>query len=261
MNPILTTRSVRDEESGASVRPVPQWLVSVRDLSEAKVVANYGVDIVDLKEPSKGPLSPVSAAVWKQTVDWTAECSTPIPLSAALGEFDQAIEIAAEVPSGFSFAKMGASDAPDEGCLGQRWRRVKSRLPEKVELVAVAYADHRSASSIAVQRVFALASRLGISRVLIDTFDKSGPGVFEELGIETIIQLGIQARRSRLWWAIAGKLNLLQWGEVREAFVQSGRPTDLPDCVGVRGDVCTGNRAGAICPNRLQAWSSAIENR
>jgi uncharacterized protein (UPF0264 family) len=156
---------------------------------------------------------------------------------------------------------MGPSGANDEDLLGQRWRSVQSRLPEKVELVAVAYADDRSASSIAAQRVFELASRSGIGRVLVDTFDKSGPGVVEELGIETLVQLGVQARRSRLWWAIAGKLNLQQWVAVREAFLQSGRPTGLPDCVGVRGDVCGQNRTGAICPKRLQAWSSAIGNR
>jgi len=58
-------------------------LVSVRDAAEARTAVEAGADLIDVKEPARGPLGAADVEVVERVV---AEVAGRLPLSAALGE-------------------------------------------------------------------------------------------------------------------------------------------------------------------------------
>lgn len=225
------------------------WLVSVKDRAELEQAAQFCVDIIDLKQPEHGPLAPVSVSAWRQAAEFAM--STPICLSAALGEKGDALEMASEVPNEFSFAKVGPSDC-DLNELKNVWNTIRGHLPESVRLVAVAYADATQATSPPTHEILRLAHDLGLRHFLIDTYQKDGRTSVDHLGINTLRELDQQAKKLGMWWALAGSVSLASAQMIRDAGIQ-------PDCFGVRGDVCDGDRAGHLSESRLREWSARIK--
>src|SRR5438045_3731812 len=86
-------------------------LVSVRSAGEVAAALGGGADIIDAKEPSRGSLGPVEQSVLR---DINASVPTSVPLSVALGDFQEgaaavaaiaALELTAR-PAGV-FVKLG----------------------------------------------------------------------------------------------------------------------------------------------------------
>jgi len=223
-------------------------LVSVRSLEEANLVAEMGLAILDLKEPSAGPLAPVAASVWREVAKAWGERTV---LSAAMGEFSDAIEIADAVPPAFSFAKMGPAGCESTDLLCQRWTAVRGRLPRNVELVAVAYADHEAANCPPPHEVFAAALESKMHTWLVDTFEKRGKSTIDQLSIEHLSAISKLAIDSRSTWAIAGSLKLAALAYLRTAQL-------TPHWIGVRGDVCDHARTGRLSKLRVQDWLDAL---
>lgn len=249
-----------------SPRPA-QWLVSVRSLAEAELASRFGVDIIDLKEPNHGPLAAVERHVWQSVADrirpqpadqpTAAPLSTPLstPLSAALGERDQAAQIARDVPAEFAFAKAGPSQCGTEARVVELWNLVRRDLPPTVELVAVAYADHAAAGSLPPEQILELAARNGFQRILLDTFGKNGSSSIDVLGTSRLAKFGTLAKQNSLWWSLAGSIRLPHLAELKQSWPD---PQSSPDCLAVRGDVCQRDRQGTLCPERLQQWKQSL---
>ena len=250
-----------DRRSGRRLR-APEWLVSVRDLDEAITAADFSIDIVDLKEPRSGPLAPVAVKTWRAVHDWKMQsprsAESPFRLSAALGEFEQAMEIAAAVPEGFDFAKAGPESSGSEGSLVKHWHTLRERLPDPIELVAVAYADHSAARTLSPESVLSAAAAQGFRRLLLDTFVKDGRSAIECLGPERIRRLGRLAAKHRLWWSLAGSIRLDDVHRTSALFAMSPW---RPQCIAVRGDVCGQDRTTGICRKRLGAWQRVFSKR
>ena len=224
-----------------------QWLVSVRDLSEARLAASYGVDILDWKEPLQGALAPVAEETWIAAANWAYQTGCPVPLSAALGEGEMACSRSRDLPSDFRWAKVGASRTnPD--ALQSLWSDVRQRLPQSVELVAVAYADAPIAECPDPEVVFELAAVNGFQRVLIDTYTKESGSSLEWMGgrMQMLSQI---AKQHGLWWALAGSIQLAE----AQSLPAQGLPN--PDCFAVRGDVCRGDRTSTLDAARLGEWA------
>src|SRR5438552_1913494 len=62
----------------------PGLLVSVRSADEVKAALAGGADLIDVKEPAKGPLAPAEAEVVAAVID---KVGGRVPVSAALGEW------------------------------------------------------------------------------------------------------------------------------------------------------------------------------
>lgn len=237
-----------------------EWLVSVRDLDEARLAAEFEVDILDLKEPLHGALSPVSDTLWRHIGRWAAaqtsnDGKADLRLSAALGEWEQATEIAGSVPPEFAFAKMGPGGCNSESQLQDHWGTVRRRLPRPVELVAVAYADHAAADCLSAESILDLADRQGFARILLDTFQKQEGSTIDIWGGDRLVQFGADAHRRGLWWALAGSLTLSECD-----LIDQWQPSLCwrPNCYAVRGDVCERSRTGTLSPARLRAWESML---
>ncbi len=228
-----------------------EWLVSVRDLGELEMTASFAVDILDFKEPSAGPLAPVSSSIWHQAAKIVHQMKPTVRLSAALGERGEMLQTVGEVPSTFSFAKVGPSGCRCTQDLESLWSHARERLPSSVELVAVAYADHESAGCVSPQIVFQTARAFGIRKCLVDTYEKNGQSTWDILGSECLVELGNTATDGALWWAMAGSIKLQSVHDLTRQGIR-------PNCFGVRGDVCGDGRTGDLCTRRLAAWSRCL---
>src|SRR4051812_49007094 len=70
---------------------VPKLLVSVRNVSEAQAAVGGGCDLLDVKEPARGPLGMADRRVIAEVAQFAAGAQTDRPLecSVALGEVDE----------------------------------------------------------------------------------------------------------------------------------------------------------------------------
>ena len=228
-------------------------LVSVRDQGELLEVRKSAVRIIDLKEPRRGPLAPADASLWQFADELWRDSGGQSKglLSAALGEQAQAREVAASLPETFAFAKVGPSDCETESSLIALWDEIRLALRDSTELVAVAYADWKSANCPAPEVVFRLASEHGFKRCLIDTYQKDGRSTVDHLGYPALSKLHQVARQKNLWWTLAGS--------IRRPVVDELKALGwMPDCFGVRGDVCSGTRTTRISHDLVQAWCQRL---
>lgn len=229
---------------------VPGLLVSVRSLAEAKLASQSNISILDVKEPSDGPLAPAGKEVWERIAEFNAG---RIPLSAALGEFHQGIEVAAAVPKQFRFAKVGPSGSLSIENLHGRWQEIRSRLSPDIELVAVAYADHRAASCPAPDEVFGLAAKIGLKTWLVDTFEKDGKSTLDHLSGTELLSISAFAKQYGAKWVLAGSMRIEMLEGIRLAKI-------CPDLFGVRGDVCMESRGSELSVQRIGRWLARLQS-
>lgn len=235
----------------------PELLVSVRTSSEIQIGITHKVDICDLKEPRMGPLAPSSEALWMVAASRCGGLKVDhrVPLlSAALGERDDALNLAVRLPRQFEFAKVGPSNCESLQSLLELWSEVRKRLNDRTELVAVAYADAAAAGSLPAETVFRAAKDAGMNRCLIDTYTKDGRSTLDHLGTDGLIRLSQIAEQQGLWWTLAGSIRLEHLARLNLAGI-------APNCFGVRGDVCDGGRGGSLSPLRLGRWQQFLAEK
>jgi uncharacterized protein (UPF0264 family) len=219
-------------------------LVSVRSVEEAIEAVEGGAALVDVKEPSRGPLGRADAEVAAAIVNAVA---TRTPCTLACGELadgHRAISshgqrVADLVPRGR--AGIMAVKAGPAGLDVAQWRDAFSRLahdlPWGIELVAVAYADFQTAGAPTPPALMAAAAEAGAATLLIDTFDKEGPGLIGLAGGRTVDGWVKMAREAGLSVALAGRLTA---AEIAAAAVSGAR------ILGVRSAACEGGRMGRV---------------
>jgi len=226
-------------------RLVPGLLVSVRSVTEAQEAVAGGAAIIDVKEPSRGPLGRADADVTAAIAEAVAGRA---PLTVACGELvTGASEIAAHVEAianqlvaaGLSFpeaVKVGPSRLSLD-----HWRSAYERLAaivvEPIELVAVAYADWQFAKAPDPARLIEAAADGGASTILIDTFDKSADGLLDVAGLGRLRDWVAAARSRGLGVALAGRLSANDLPLVASLGAQ---------IVGVRSAACEGGRMGRV---------------
>ena len=114
-------------------------LVSVRDVDEADLALQAGVDLIDLKEPHRGAPGAVAPEIVRAAVELV---DGRLPTSAALGELtDWHPGVAAALPAGLNFAKLGLAGCAEFADWPQHWEAALAQLPTWVGSVAVVYAD------------------------------------------------------------------------------------------------------------------------
>lgn len=250
---VLATSETRPSSLRRASGDAAELLVSVRDLGEARVAVSGGVNILDFKEPSRGALAACDPRVWKSAVSefvGEAPADRTVRLSAALGESDTGANLSAHVPSEFSFAKVGPSGCSTAPKLTGLWESI--RLPQPVELVPVAYADHIAAGAMSAEGVLNAVIQTGRHRLLIDTFGKDGRTLTDHMSIDRLRSLLCVASEHSVWIALAGSLRLREMRSLVNAGVRS-------NCWGVRGDVCDQrDRTGQMDLRKVTAWRRAI---
>ena len=231
-----------------------QLLVSVSDAMEAADALDGGADIVDAKDPSSGPLGPVTLETLNAI---RLRTGARRPLSAALGDPSGEVEAqrmasafihagAAVVKVGFLAARdcgdvqrlvAGAVSGAEEGKV-----RLKADPTEANGVIAVAYADH-APGGVTPWRLIDIACSAGANGILLDTADKLGPGLLSLFPPETLQSWIHEASSAGLLVAIAGRLSEDDVMRLRDASA---------DIVGVRGAACVGGRTGRISADNVR---------
>lgn len=237
-------------------------LVSVRDVTEAAAATAGGAAIVDVKDPAAGPLGRADAAMAAEVVVAVAGRA---PVTLACGELaagvdailDHVADVLRRLPDGV--AGPVAIKAGPSGLSIEAWRaaftRLAHRLPASIEPVAVAYADWEAAAAPRPETLLAAAARIGFPTMLVDTFDKSGPGLFAIASQGTIRDWITRAVDGGVALALAGRLS---GTEVATGFSLGA------DMCGVRTAACDGGRQGRVAAplvSRLATLCRAGLNR
>ena len=248
-----STKWTAGVESSEISRRAPKTglLISVRSIAELTAIADLAVNVIDFKEPRLGALAATEPAVWARSV----ECvSSEQKLSAALGECDAAVAIAEHVPPRFTYAKAGPAAVESTQQLSRYWSRLRERLPESVELVAVAYADHQSANCPDPESIFAAAKASGIKTWLLDTFGKTDQqGVVHHIAIERFKRIREMADQAEAQWVLAGSIRI-------DDAIWLASQAIHPDLFGVRGDVCDTTRGGNVVAEKVVRWLETVRS-
>lgn len=221
--------------------PAPGLLVSVRSVVEAEAALRGGAALIDVKEPSRGPLGRADDDVIAQVSEAVAGRR---PVSAAFGELQDDPHKIPKVE--LDYVKWGL-----RGCRGKPdWKRlfadmIASRAAGQPRLVVVAYADFELAEAPPVEDVANFASQWPGNVFMIDTFTKAPGHLLDWLSFKRICALCCRCRDAYLKVALAGSLT-------RELIAQLAPLR--PDWFAVRGAVCgKSDRQAAVEESRVRA--------
>jgi uncharacterized protein (UPF0264 family) len=233
----------------SSERTLPGLLVSVRNAEEAAAALAAGADLIDVKDPSRGPLGMAHHEAVAAVVE---AVGGTVPVSAALGEWSPDILTQAhwhlELP--LQYVKWGLAGYKPHPGWGEDLLDTKRQVPAGVEVVAVAYADWEKANSVPPAEVARFAKRFRYRAFLLDTFAKDGKTLLDHMTAAEVAELVAGLRRGMVRVAVGGSLRLEQVKQLKEA---------APDWYAVRGAVCAGGkRDGVLDPVRVKKWKEAI---
>lgn len=206
-------------------------LASVANLAEARLVAEAGVDIIDLKNPVAGALGALPVS---DVAGIVAALDGRQPVSATVG--DLPMEPAAILPAVEAMAETGVDFVKIGFFPGGDWPAVVEglRLPAArgVRLVAVLFGDQPPE----LRWVSALAEA-GFTGAMLDTADKSKGSLLTVSEPDYLREFVAETHRLGLLCGLAGSL--------RSGDVPSLRALK-PDYLGFRGALCGGNRTGSL---------------
>jgi uncharacterized protein (UPF0264 family) len=236
------------------VPPAPtRLLVSVRSAAEVEAALDGGADVIDVKEPGRGPLGQADASVLRDVLRSVAGRRL---VSAALGELTPDARIPA-LP-GLAYVKWGLAGWPPSA----PWREVlRAKIDTSAQVagprvVVTAYADWQRAAAPPVEEVWRLAAERPGGVLLLDTFVKDPPvyrdwplTLLDWLPLRRLIELCAQARAAGLRVALAGSVG----PEHVPALLEAG-----PDWIAVRGAVCAGGRQGVVNAGKVRRLASLL---
>ena len=218
-------------------------LVSVANAAEASAALAGGADVIDAKNPLAGALGAVSVDVLREI---HATVAGARPVTAAIGDAADATEIECVAGSlaaaGAALVKVGFAGITSASRVDMlikaaaRGARAGS-ITGPTGVVAVAYAD-----ADPVGAFVDVAARAGAIGVLLDTADKSGPGLCELMTPAALARWVAEAHEAGLLVALAGKLTAEDLAFVRDAGA---------DIAGVRGAACEGGRADRVSADKV----------
>lgn len=224
-------------------------LVSVRSADEVAAALAGGADLIDVKEPARGPLGMAEAEVVAAVLD---RVNNRVPVSAALGEWsgNALTEAHWHLELKLSYVKWGlASYAPHPGW-GEDLLDTRRELPIGTEMVAVAYADWERAKSVPPAEVVKFAKRYRFRAFLLDTWGKDGKTLLDFMKPAEIRELVESLHRVRAVVALGGSLRPEQVKSLKGI---------APDYYAVRSSACAaGKRDGVIDTSRVKKWKEAI---
>lgn len=212
-----------------------QLLVSVRNADEAGLALDAGAGLIDVKEPSRGPLGMPDPSAVRGVV---AVVGGRVAISIALGEL---LEISAPVgpivPAGVGYAKLGLSGCGDRRDWVERWEAVLETCPPGVRRVAVVYADWQASRCPAPEMIVAAASNCRCQTLLVDTFDKSKGRLLDLWPLDDLGRFVERVRSAGMAIVLAGSIDLPMVTSVLSL---------KPDWIAVRGAACRGGREGQL---------------
>lgn len=200
-------------------------LISVRNMNEARIAAQAGVSLIDVKEPARGSLGMVDLSLLREIAHDLRQCFPHVQLSAAGGELKDFLSSPdQELFPPLAFYKLGLSGLRSNRGWVQLWEQARARFFEKSSpqspppgWIAVAYVDDVAAEAPAVADVVAAAIDCRCAGVLFDTFEKTGRRLPELLPVSQLETFLERLHQHGLLGAVAGQLRLEDLTAMRAA--------------------------------------------
>lgn len=232
------------------ITPDTRLLVSVRSASEARAALAGGCDVLDIKEPRRGPLGMADPEVIAEIVQAAKRMQPACPVSAALGELTEWTTTGRfpRLDPGLAYVKLGLAGTGPSAAWIEEFRRFQdgcrqfqsptgdssSHRAAHPQWIVATYADWKTANCPhpvdVLESLLALGAEPGrCAGMVLDTCDKTAGPLTEHLSTIELARLVSVARRSGLLLALAGKItveNLPLLCEIR------------PEILGVRSAVC-----------------------
>ena len=226
----------------------PHLLVSVRDAAEAGAALAGGADLIDVKEPNRGPLGRADAATIAAVV---RAVGGRVPVSAALGELREYPPSAAvaDLPCDLQYVKWGLSALSKVRAADYLRNARLIAIPRRV--VAVAYADSVRAAAPTPADVVGFAIELQFPVLLLDTFQKDGLTLLDWFPVEEITALVRTCREAGVKVALAGSLGATEIGRLRGV---------RPAWFAVRSAACDGGRGGIVSEPRVRDLADLVHS-
>ena len=150
-------------------------LVSVRSVHEALAAYQAGAQVIDVKEPARGPLGRADNLVVRAVRDSLPDA---VPVSLALGELKEA-DITPPPPNslwpGIHWRKIGFSGLGQEPHWATRWTGLRAAWNTEPRWIGVIYADWQAAESPHPDEIVDAAIAAGCAGLLVDTWTKGQP--------------------------------------------------------------------------------------
>ena len=198
-------------------------LASVSNVQEAKIVFSAGVDIIDIKDSTKGALG---AVVYNIVKDIVEEIAGRNLVSATVGDLPMrgiciTNAVLSMAATGIDIVKIGifAEKIPEEVLL-----TISGLTKSGIDIVLVFFAD-----KIPQSNNFNELADAGVLGVMLDTADKTKGSLRSILCDKTLMQFIAQARSAGLMTGLAGSLRV---NDI-EPLLQLN-----PDYLGFRGALC-----------------------
>jgi uncharacterized protein (UPF0264 family) len=224
-------------------------LVSVANPADAAAALAGGADLIDAKDPAAGALGPVTAETLREI---RATVAGARPVTAALGDAadEREVERAARelAAAGALFVKVGFARV-ESLARATALATAAVRGAGGSGVVVAAYADAVRAGSLPVAALLDVAARADARGLLLDTADKSGPGLCALQSPLALARLVADAHAAGLFIALAGKLEVGDLAVVRDTGA---------DIAGVRGAACLGGRTGVTSAERVRRLRAAM---
>jgi uncharacterized protein (UPF0264 family) len=213
-----------------------ELLVSVRSASEAQAALVGGAALIDVKEPTRGPLGRADDAV---IVAVLQRVQGRCPVSAAFGELVE--DAVPRSGTRLAYAKWGMAGCRGREDLPAHLTELTAALRQTspgCQPVAVAYADFERADSPPPEQVADLALQSEFAVLLVDTWAKDGHNLLDWMTPAQLLSLRVRCRTGGLRLALAGALGPKELVSLRKV---------RPDWFAVRGAACRGGvRDGAV---------------
>jgi hypothetical protein len=237
----------------------PGLLVSVRSVTEARTALAAGADVIDVKEPSRGPLG---GADIEEIAAVVRTVESRVPVTAAMGELLALVDTARReaiyqsLPSGVSLFKIGLAGSGHLNDWQARWTKAISALADestapRAQAVAVAYADWQAADAPEPYRVLNAGIELGCPALLVDTWNKSGGGLFDHWPLTSLHDFVQRVQQQQMIVVLAGSLT---GDQIRQAAALG------PDLIAVRGAACATNRNGDVSFDRVHTLKQLVRS-
>ncbi len=224
-------------------------LVSVRSADEVEAALAGGADIIDVKEPAKGPLGMAEAEVAASIVE---RVGGQVPVSSALGEWSSnaITEAHWHLELKLNYVKWGLAGYSPAPGWGEDLLDTRRQLPVGVEMVAVAYADWERAKSVPPAEVVKFAKRFRFRAFLLDTWGKDGKTLLDFMKPAAIAELVDSVKRVHTLAAVGGSLRPEHLKQLKDV---------TPDYYAIRSSACAaGKRDGVIDASRVKKWKEAL---
>ena len=230
----------------------PGLLVSVRSAEEARAALVGGADLIDVKEPARGPLGRADDRTIREVLD---AVDGAVPVSAAFGEWRD--YRAGPIPERLAFVKWGLA-----GCRAD-WAVAVADLrthPHGPEPVLVAYADHERAESPPPDQLVEAACEFRFPVFLFDTAVKDGQTLLDWLPESALAKMCDRLRAGGVRIALAGSLDVAAIRRIDRIAARLVRGSGGRMCRRSRRDGLSGSRPrtpGRYLARRLTQFTSS----